>query len=364
MSPKVINILHENIATNNGVAFTFPLFVNRRRLKEYGFKLNFINTSLNAAFDCDVLIVTSKFALQNEWWKEYTKQEMFKFLESAERNVNHVLWADLNDGSGTTHFEILPFVHRYLKGSVLKSKKDYQRLLYGSRFFTDYYHNKFGVHDDDPGEPHLNYQPPDSELHKIYISWNSALYNYSYCGRLWRKLNNHIPFLPKIYFKDWTSPKGNRPDLLSCRIGTKYSRNTVSFQRRQVLNYLKGRVQEGTIRLRHYLKELRNSRVALSPFGWGEICYRDFEIIICGATLLKPDCHHMETWPKLYIKDKTYIPFKWDFSDFHGIIESLLDREKELIEIAQRAQETYHYYLFSREGRQAFCERFSSLVSF
>lgn len=28
---------------------------------------------------------------------------------------------------------------------------------------------------------------------------------------------------------------------------------------------------------------------AISPFGWGKICYRDFEATLCGAASIKPN---------------------------------------------------------------------------
>ena len=32
-----------------------------------------------------------------------------------------------------------------------------------------------------------------------------------------------------------------------------------------------------------YIEEVRRSRITVSPFGWGEVCYRDFEAVICGS---------------------------------------------------------------------------------
>ena len=31
----------------------------------------------------------------------------------------------------------------------------------------------------------------------------------------------------------------------------------------------------------------------MSPFGFGEICYRDFEAMLNGACLIKPDVSHL-----------------------------------------------------------------------
>jgi len=361
---KVINILQEKIPTVNGSAFACPLYVNRKRLKEMNITVNFFNKPAGPLFDCDALLVTSKFAKGNQWWKEHLKPEMYTFLETAKKNANNLVWVDLSDSAGTTHFEILPYVDRYLKGAVLKNRKEYQRTLYGSRYFTDYYHTEFGVSDEDPGEAHLNHCPDDSELYKISVGWNSALYNYSYHGYFFRKLNNHVNILPGFYVKDWKSPDKDRPGLLSCRITADYKRNTVAFQRRKVLERLAGKVQTGRVDIGSYFKELENSKAGISPFGWGEICYRDFEIIISGAALIKPDCGHMETWPDLYVKNGTYIPFRWDFSDLDDILGSLSFRAEELTEMARKAQDVYSHYLFSDEGRDEFCKRFISSATF
>ena len=52
----------------------------------------------------------------------------------------------------------------------------------------------------------------------------------------------------------------------------------------------------------------------ISPFGWGEICFRDFESIILGKLLIKPNCDHIITWPNIY-QDNMYVPIDWDASN-------------------------------------------------
>ena len=122
MKPKIINILQEKIPTTNGIAFVFPLYVNRKRFKEHNIEFNFYNTLSDSLFNCDVLIVSSKFAKENNWWFEPKKSEMFSFFKRAKNNVKYLIWTDLSDGTGTTHYETLPYVDRYLKGSILKRR--------------------------------------------------------------------------------------------------------------------------------------------------------------------------------------------------------------------------------------------------
>ena len=64
-----------------------------------------------------------------------------------------------------------------------------------------------------------------------------------------------------------------------------------------------------------YVNTLLNSKIVISPWGFGEMCYRDFEAMYCGCVLIKPDTSFVQTYPDIFINNKTYIPCKVDFSD-------------------------------------------------
>ena len=64
-----------------------------------------------------------------------------------------------------------------------------------------------------------------------------------------------------------------------------------------------------------YYLEMLSSKICLSPFGFGEICWRDFEAVICGCLLVKPDMSHLETTPDIFRPNETYVPVRWDYSD-------------------------------------------------
>jgi len=91
-----------------------------------------------------------------------------------------------------------------------------------------------------------------------------------------------------------------------------------------------------------YLTSIYNSKIIVSPWGCGEVCYRDFEALAAGCILLKPDTGFVETWPDIFINDKTYIPCNVDFSDLEDKIayilkqwksfESFRERNRKLIE--------------------------------
>ena len=67
-----------------------------------------------------------------------------------------------------------------------------------------------------------------------------------------------------------------------------------------------------------YMRELRASKICFSPFGYGEVCWRDYEAILSGAVLLKPDMSHIETDPDVFVAGETYLPVRWDLADFEA----------------------------------------------
>lgn len=73
-----------------------------------------------------------------------------------------------------------------------------------------------------------------------------------------------------------------------------------------------------------YREEMLASRICVSPFGYGEICYRDFEAILSGCVLVKPDMSHVECFPDVFVPGVTYMPVKWDYSDLAEVIRQLM----------------------------------------
>jgi hypothetical protein len=101
---------------------------------------------------------------------------------------------------------------------------------------------------------------------------------------------------------------------------------------------------------------LRNSRICLSPWGASEICYRDFEAVLNGALLFKPEMSYMETYPDIYLPYETFIPYSHDLSDLEDKINYYLSHKEERYEIIRRA---YAQYVSQLEG---FESHFSPLL--
>ena len=81
-----------------------------------------------------------------------------------------------------------------------------------------------------------------------------------------------------------------------------------------------------------YVQNLWRSKITLSPFGMGELCFRDFEAMQFGTIILKPDQFKVDSFPNMMIENETYIPCKYDWSDLEEKIDYILGNFDELNE--------------------------------
>ena len=94
-----------------------------------------------------------------------------------------------------------------------------------------------------------------------------------------------------------------------------------------------------------YIDKLRNSKVAISPFGMGEICFRDFEVMALKSILIKPDMKIVNTKPNIYIDGENYYSVKYDWSNLNEVIESVLDKNIDSVQKYRELYDTKHYIL-------------------
>lgn len=79
-----------------------------------------------------------------------------------------------------------------------------------------------------------------------------------------------------------------------------------------------------------YDTKMTQSRIVLSPWGFGETAYRDYEALYAGAVLIKPDSGFVNTWPDVFINGVTYIPCASDWSDLKDRVKYVMDNWKSL----------------------------------
>lgn len=110
---------------------------------------------------------------------------------------------------------------------------------------------------------------------------------------------------------------------------------------------------------RLFRKELAQAKLCFSPFGFGEICWRDIEAIACGAVLIKPDMSHLRTEPNLYECGESYIPVRWDFADLQDKVSDLLRDETTRERIAATAWQRARSYLLDNGPVSAYASVFN-----
>ena len=104
---------------------------------------------------------------------------------------------------------------------------------------------------------------------------------------------------------------------------------------------------------------LKETAIVPSPYGLGEICYRDFEILFSGCVMIKPNMSHLKTWPNIYRPIETYIPCRWDFSDLEEKINWVFKNISKAQEIATSGQNLVAHVL-QKENR--FTHRFKNII--
>ena len=105
-----------------------------------------------------------------------------------------------------------------------------------------------------------------------------------------------------------------------------------------------------------YYQEMRSTRICVSPFGYGELCWRDFEAVLMGCLLVKPDMGHVRTEPNIFVAGETYVPVRWDFSDVPEVCARYLADDAARKAITARAYQVLADYYGSHQALQRFDE--------
>lgn len=350
-----INILTNNSCPNSR-AFNCPLILSKRLFADKNISLSWFYKINEKLYESDVLFINSN--VFREYWTK-NKDFIFKTLEKARGGNQKIIWFDTTDSTWCTQFEVLPYVDLFLKSQIFIDKKLYLRKYRTGRIFTDYFDDLYNS-----GEEDYSYSLPDEKLlDKIDISWNTCFENYTQNrygipARIKQKLR---PLLSSVFTEKLNvefTPFSNQRNIdISCRVGLSHSRISVIDHRKAIVNQVQERgVKCNKISLSEYYDEIKKSKIAIGPFGVGEITLRDFEIIIGGAVLMKPQMNHLQTWPDLFQPEETYMPFEWDLSDFNEKSDMLLSNIELCKEISEKAQNIYNDMLFG-SGMENFVNR-------
>ena len=289
---------------------------------------------------------------------QHSDEEIFALLKEIKDKCSLLVWLDTADSTGTAKFEVLPYVDFYLKKQLLRDKSIYYKPIWGGRPHCAYYHQKLGVDDQELSARDENSILDPVYLDKLGVSWNVG------CGDLIKGSLFSQILHPLDYARyEFISPDAPKKYDIHFR-GSAWS-PIAGYQRRRTIEMLAQvgdtvKTPDASQKVPHeeYVKELQSSRMVCSPFGWGEICTRDFEAFLYGATLVKPSMEHMDTYPQWFVPGKTYVSIDWDFENFATVLHDIqtgnnIDMYRN---IAIAGQHMYRETMTTKKGKEAFVQ--------
>lgn len=276
-------------------------------------------------------------------WSEPVERviELLRHLRS-QPDCPKLVYLDTYDPTSSPHFAVLGLVDRYMKTKALRNPADYAKAWQGGHVLSD--HAARVLKCDLEGW-HFGSAVDMSQVHKIVPCWNFGI------SRDFERLLKPAGMLGR----EWASraidvnrrialPRGDAPG------DTWYGMYRRASQAALDPLQIKYRcTATGRVNRRVYLWEMLRSKVVFSPFGWGEVCFRDYEAVACGCLLVKPSMEHVATSPNVFIANETYVPVKWDFSDLLDVIERCLAEPAESARIAANASRVLGDY-YTRGG--------------
>jgi len=306
---------------------------------------------------------TNRVLILVRWFLKPDRVDIDLLKQLRDKYERFVFFHD-DAGGGIPRLEVLPYVDIFYQKALFWDRTLYMRPLYGKELFSDYYHKKYGV--TDPVEKKRAVVTDPAQLKKLRLSWNIGIGDFPratgrerFAVALARLFGMRV--VKPFYHRETLSERAllaNRGLYpVHARLGI-VSQPSLAFHRKLILEKIEGdpRFLTGEVGQRQYNREIQQSKIILSPFGWGELCYRDFEAIRNGALLLKPSMSHLETWPDVFIPYETYVPFSWDAEDLVEKAEQYLVDERERKRIVRNAFEVY------REQVQGLEKRFETIL--
>jgi glycosyltransferase involved in cell wall biosynthesis len=313
---------------------------------ELGVTFRYMRLSEGVSLDRAALSQFSAVGLKIFFRSEEPGQIVARFRERISGTDTKLVYFDGDDDVCVQWPEILPLVDLYVKKGIFASEEDYLRKFVGKSNLTDYVWKEHGIPPgagDIPASGVLDH----GDLAKLDLGWSIALDDK----------------IAELFEKVKPTPSSAKDIDIVCRMSVPtdwlFSLRNATLQRLEAMTD-RYRVLLPTNRVSQdqYYQEMQRARICVSPLGYGEVCWRDFEAIICGCLLVKPDMSHLRTYPEIFVPGETYVPVRWDYADLAETCARYLDREAERAQIIDNA----YRVLTDCQRDGAFVRRFAGLL--
>ncbi len=292
----------------------------------------------------DVLFFTIGWAIPGTE-KTRPVEEIVDWLKSLYESADRpkIVYLDHYCQTSTPFFAALPYVDVYVRKQLLTPLSEYNdRDFIGKNVISDFNARHYGRI---PDGWEFGSKIPEGFEHRLMPGWNLGT-----AATLSRPAR--YPLLRKLM------PRAKKTLDLTCRLTVREAgdedADSVYFVHRtkclEAVSALENKLSVAhnangeRVPYKQFQRELRESHMVLSPFGWGEITDRDFRVINARSLLVKPDMSHMETYPDVFRAGETYAPVKWDFSDLGDVCEYYLSHPAEAREMTENAVHVYDEY--------------------
>jgi hypothetical protein len=344
------------LIASDGLAFTSeeqftPLFTNRGRIAD----------ELGVVFDRQLIddVLSSSEPITAKYSAVFAK---LSFLTPEDDALDKIarLRRQLAPGVKLVYFDgdddlcvqwggLLEFVDLYVKKHIFADLSMYRKEFVGKNNLTDYVSRVSGRSFAENQIPHSG-TVSDQQVGKIFAGYNIGLDE---------KIAN--------LFRDTRPAQSSEKSVdVMCRAACAPD-NWLYSLRGTVSAALEPLTQQGfkivmpdqRVDQKMYYEEMRSSKICVSPFGYGELCWRDFETVLMGSLLIKPDMSHVRTEPNIFIPGETYVPVRWDYGDLAEVCARYLADDDERNRIAAQAYRVLSEY-YSQSG---FLTCFSRLLT-
>jgi len=299
----------------------------------------------------------NRVLFMDRWFLKPDRVDL-ELLKRLREKYPTIFFFNGNAGGGILRPEVLPYVDYFFNKSLFKDRSLYGKRLYGDELYTDHYHREYGIEDPEPRDRAVVERPEDAA--KLKVSWNIGIGDFPR-GKLRQRAAVAVARglgmgLVRPFYVSRGTPAGFLGNAGAFDVNARWGgpkRPTLLFHRELAIKAIAGnpRFLVGRVPQERYNEEIRNCKVTLSPFGWGEVCFRDFEAVLNGSLLLKPDMSHLETWPDIFVPGETYVPYGWDAKDLVEKGERFLADGTERARIVRNAYEAYESQAAKLEER-------------
>ncbi|MEM1416566.1 MAG: hypothetical protein AAGH15_16765 [Myxococcota bacterium] len=279
-------------------------------------------------------------------WQVPAEKTIALFRSLAERPRREpIVYLDTFDQSSSPFFGILPYVDLYLKKQLLRDLHRYDGTFAGGDVVADWIHRTYGL---DLAGWHFGSAIPEGQHAKVELGWNLGTARHLQIGFLKSLAQRSTPWHRRSLDVHY------RVGLGSLDPKDYYSVHREVY--RDALQPLEGEVkmvraagEAARVPLDVFQAELGDTRIGVSPFGWGEVTDRDIDYVKRGTLLVKPDMSHLRTEPDIYRPWVTYVPTRWDGSDAPELCRHYLARPRAAKQIIAAARRAYaEWYLSGR----------------